>query len=136
MNAMGAENRAGYMLQEAGYDLHNPCLSIIAEHRHCAAKTHARSIDSKMKTEVVHTSRQDGRSDLKDQLSLPGGRSRKGGSRLRGEGAAAARVDMPVSPEVSSRFAANVARWGIKAEPTTRFLWVEPSEHTRGVIQL
>lgn len=40
MNAMGAENRVGYMLRLGGYTLSNPCRDIIAEHWHCGAKEH------------------------------------------------------------------------------------------------
>ena len=99
MNAVGAENRAGFMLLAAGYDLRNPCLSIVAEHRHCAAKTHARSIGT--------TARMATRNKVEPKVGLP----RKGGCRFRdGGGAAAARVDMPVSSQVFSHFAANAAR--------------------------
>ena len=41
MNMMGAENRAGFFLHSAGYELRNPCAIIVAEHWHCAQKTHA-----------------------------------------------------------------------------------------------
>ena len=41
MNMMGAENRAGYFLHSAGYELRNPCAIVKAEHWHCAPKSHA-----------------------------------------------------------------------------------------------
>jgi hypothetical protein len=42
-NALGAENRVGFMLTAAGYEVRNPCLDIVAEHWHCSSKSHGRS---------------------------------------------------------------------------------------------
>lgn len=35
MNEQGAENRAGFFLAAAGYELYNPCHNHLAEHWHC-----------------------------------------------------------------------------------------------------
>ena len=40
MNMIGAENRAGFFLHHAGYQLANPCSTVVAEHWHCALKEH------------------------------------------------------------------------------------------------
>ena len=59
MNELGAENRVGIFLHASGYDLKNPCLHIIAEHYHCAPKTH-------------HTTYKVWDWDLHKHLRLPG----------------------------------------------------------------
>lgn len=40
MNSMGAENRVGHFLATSGYQIFNPCRSIVAEHWHCEPKMH------------------------------------------------------------------------------------------------
>lgn len=55
MNAMGAENRVGYMLKMGGYSLSNPCRDIVAEHWHCGAKEHfgRKRVDSKIEDPLI-----------------------------------------------------------------------------------
>lgn len=40
MNMIGAENRAGFFLHHMGYQLANPCSTVVAEHWHCSRKEH------------------------------------------------------------------------------------------------
>lgn len=42
MNSIGAENRVGHFLATSGYELFNPCRSLVVEHWHCEAKMHTK----------------------------------------------------------------------------------------------
>jgi hypothetical protein len=108
MNAMGAENRVGWMLHRGGYELRNPCVDVVAEHWHCAAKTHAKP------------------------AQRAGGGGGRSGNRSRGQ-AAKSRVDAAVASaeeavEIQERLNSAGYRHETTNPTTTRFFWVPRAE--------
>jgi len=125
MNSMGAENRVGWMLHKAGYELRNPCIDIRAEHWHCAAKTHAKHI---LKERRIDRS-------IYENASMVEGLRLSGAGRRSGHGHGQAETSRVDALLVDEREVADIIErlrlvgYHIKGNTTSmRFFWVPRAE--------
>jgi len=130
MNAMGAENRVGWMLHQAGYELRNPCIDIRAEHWHCAAKTHAKPISTE------HRYQSNIHGDTSIYAGLRTSDAGRKSSRGRGQ-AAKGRVDALLvnareAAEIEERLRLAGYRDTTQKTASTRFFWVPRAESGDG----
>ena len=149
MNQMGAENRVGFALAAAGYEVLNPCEAIIAEHWHCAPKVRPNARRSKRLAVVsasrvlscalrprlaqAHHRQVGGRAletpiDSDPASGRPSPAAAGGGHRRRQqEKDQEPRVDTAVTDAaLLAEMAAVANRWRLKKLPenTTRYFWV------------